>query len=811
MPIEAPDAEPTSRPRAERPTPGRTWLSLALLQVFALLGSVACSPEYYRDSADAEAHALVASANSTEQVPAELGEAPLEGPSLDVRTVGLTSWVDDYSSVPSPPSSPALDADSGVPSAAPASSPSAPSAESAASSSEAAPSSEAVPSSKSATSPDASTTSPETPPAGDAAELESTGTAPLDVEDDAAAPLSPLPTEARSAAAENENSGGGGGANPAGSAAQNDTSDTSDTEARSDPGAILPDEGSGDDDTSTLRSGPPPSDVPSSDVRPSELPSDPIVSDGDDDSVPGSAPRSGVGEEGALSELLDESLALGDGDVDQLIERLRSEAADLLAASAQGLPGATKVAARLISLADALRLAFANNREIHDAREAVYRSALDLSLAQHQFAPRFLGVLSGDFGRSSNGEESGGFGSAFTWNQLFASGARLSVRALSNATQFFTGNRREVAQNIFSATVTQPLLQGFGSEIVEEPLIQAERSLRYQVRSFQRFRQTLAVSVISEYYRVLEVRDRITNEYFNWASLVRNRERVVDLSSAGRIERLEVDQARQQELQAEARYASAVASYEGALDSFKVTLGIPVEEQIHLDPRELSTLVERGVESLPTDVETAVAAATVLRVDWKTARDRLEDAERRIVVRRDGLRAQLDVSAEAGLASGDGQDQKPFKFNANDYEYGVGFTLDLPFDRKAERNAYVESLIDYRSQQRELTLFEDNLRVTIRDALLTLEREIVNFPIQRQSVDLAQERVVSTTVLRQAGRASTRDVLESQDALIDARNALTSSLVSYTLARLSLYRDVGALRVSPEGSLTEQPIEAEIR
>jgi len=67
------------------------------------------------------------------------------------------------------------------------------------------------------------------------------------------------------------------------------------------------------------------------------------------------------------------------------------------------------------------------------------------------------------------------------------------------------------------------------------------------------------------------------------------------------------------------------------------------------------------------------------------------------------------------------------------------------------------------------------------------------------SLKLAAQRVDSTTELVQAGRADVRDLLEAQRSLLSAQNARTNALVDFTLARLDFLRDLGALKVQPDG------------
>jgi outer membrane protein TolC len=51
----------------------------------------------------------------------------------------------------------------------------------------------------------------------------------------------------------------------------------------------------------------------------------------------------------------------------------------------------------------------------------------------------------------------------------------------------------------------------------------------------------------------------------------------------------------------------------------------------------------------------------------------------------------------------------------------------------------------------------------------------------------------------EAGRAETRDLLEAQDALLNAQNSLTAARVDYRIAELEIQRDMGVLTVTDAG------------
>ena len=113
--------------------------------------------------------------------------------------------------------------------------------------------------------------------------------------------------------------------------------------------------------------------------------------------------------------------------------------------------------------------------------------------------------------------------------------------------------------------------------------------------------------------------------------------------------------------------------------------------------------------------------------------------------------------------------------------------------RLPERNSYRASLVTFESELRNFTLTLDDLKESIDQGLRTLEQGRQNYEIQKNALELANRRVVSTTMLLEAGRAEVRDLVDAQDAQIAAQNAVTSALVGYQQARLQLMLDIGAL------------------
>jgi len=459
------------------------------------------------------------------------------------------------------------------------------------------------------------------------------------------------------------------------------------------------------------------------------------------------------------------------------------------------LDGAVEDVGRL-SILDCLEIAAENNREYQSRKESLYLAALDVTLERWRLgyiadagaAADLVGV--GDEGQSASA------GADASLSRLLGSGARIVAGIGLGMLRLINVGDDWDATSTLSLSVTQPLLSGAGRRIVEEPLTQAERDLVYEVRSFERFRRTFAVDVASRVYRLLQQIDAVANEQSNFDNLVLIRRRNEALAQAGRLSDIQVDQASQDELRSSNRLLDQGARLGLQIDELKLFLGLPIEVELGLDPAELEGLVAQERAALELSEEEAVAFALGHRLDYLTALDQVDDSRRRVRVAADALRAGLDLAASASAPSKPG---KPARFNAHDASWGVGLDLELPVAKLPERNAYRATQIALEATRRNSEQLSDGIRVDLREALRDLEATREAYQIQENAVLLAERRVESARLKMEAGRADTRDILEAQEALLEAQNAATGALIDYTLARLALYRDMELLRVDASG------------
>jgi outer membrane protein TolC len=192
------------------------------------------------------------------------------------------------------------------------------------------------------------------------------------------------------------------------------------------------------------------------------------------------------------------------------------------------------------------------------------------------------------------------------------------------------------------------------------------------------------------------------------------------------------------------------------------------------------------------------------RLDLWEANGAVYDAQRKVVVAADALRAGLTLggSARYGGATGAGTD-RDIGLDPRRGRYSALLGLDLPIERTAERNNYRTSLINLEVATRNVQTLEDQIKSSLRSELRTLLQSRESLKISAESVVIAENSVRNEELSLQAGRVVIRDLLDAQDARLAAQNGLTAAIIQYRTAELQLQRDLDLLTITKEGLMQE--------
>lgn len=462
--------------------------------------------------------------------------------------------------------------------------------------------------------------------------------------------------------------------------------------------------------------------------------------------------------------------------------------------------------AKMLPLDDALETGITHGRDYLGQKEEVYLSALDLTLARYRLAPIFRAgedvawasdtrnaqVQQGVSDLVSTNTFSRNESAGFNW--LYKTGARISADFTRDFLRFTTGNR-SVNQSNLAVSVVQPLLEGAGTTVTLEALTQEERNLLYDLRRFADFRRAYVVDLVSDYYGVLRARDQVKNNYVAYEGFLKSVAQEEAFADEGRATKTEVGRLRQAALQSKSRWINSIRSYQNALDNYKITIGAPVNDSIVLDDSELRRL---RIKDPDISRDEAVEIAMVTRPDLATSADRVADAERQIKVAKNGLLPGLDISMDYRTVSDPGDTTPAINWDRRRWEGAVD--LDLPLDRKAERNIYRTSLIFLDRAKRSDDLARDRAKFDIYDGFRAIDQARINFEVAEQQVALAESRVEEQELRQELGQGDAQDLVDARIDLLNARNQRTSTVIDHTLARMRLWRDMGILYVSEDGS-----------
>lgn len=513
-----------------------------------------------------------------------------------------------------------------------------------------------------------------------------------------------------------------------------------------------------------------------------------------------------------------------------------------LAPSAATLPVQTAGVLR-IGLVDAQQIGARNSRDYQRAKERLFRAALALDLEQNEFRTTFSGLLSGavqsdgsgasddtdaaDDARAESAVASAVAGGA----RRFESGVRVVSHIAVDLACLLTQEHASSLGLLADASISVPLLRGAGARVAAAPLRQAEQNLVNEVWAFEQFRREFAVRIAAEYLGVLQSDGLVANIEENHRALSSAAARAGRLADAGRIPRYQHERALQDMLQARTRLLQAQKTQAAGLDDLKLSLGLPADARIALDPSELARLrgetnslaaaVSGEGPSAPgfgvvlgiadPEADRAIGVALAARPELRIAAGRVLQAERSVYVAADALGADVTVLGSGVLGA-----RRLTALSASEPDADLAMrrsvasgllTINLPFERTAERSAYRRSLLDLEGAVRDYQEAEDRVKLSVRNALRELRRSRRMVAVQAQAVAVATARVRGTELFLQSGRVTINEALDARESLLGAQNDFTGAVVSRRMAELALQRDLGTLRVTADGLWQETPLE----
>jgi outer membrane protein TolC len=454
-----------------------------------------------------------------------------------------------------------------------------------------------------------------------------------------------------------------------------------------------------------------------------------------------------------------------------------------------------------LTLQDSFRISQRSGREFLTAQERYLLAAIRLLSERHLWGPRFFNdtaaTLAGS-GDSGDFQHAAQVINTLRATQRLPYGGNIEAAWIWDATeqlrQQATGRYTQSSELALRADV--PLLRGAG-DVAREDLIQAERNLIYEARTFERFRREYLVSISSDYFDLLRSSATILNQERQLESLRKLDDATRARADAGRLEAFQTNLTSNQVLAATASLAGLREQYILQVERFKIRLGLPISQPLVLS-NELLNIPEPEVS-----LEEATRLALDYRLDLQNERDQLDDRERSVRNARNNLLPDLNLSGRVGVPTDPDEQEGGFKFSADDLDYSLSATLSLPLDRRIERLQLRATIIQLEQQQRDYEQQRDEVAVSVRSALRNVELARFQLTLAERQVEINRRRLRGQEL--QADTVEPQAIVDSNNELLDAENERDRAVTELRNAILNYLLESDQLRVARDGTLLRLP------
>ena len=131
--------------------------------------------------------------------------------------------------------------------------------------------------------------------------------------------------------------------------------------------------------------------------------------------------------------------------------------------------------------------------------------------------------------------------------------------------------------------------------------------------------------------------------------------------------------------------------------------------------------------------------------------------------------------------------------NSTSPDKGAGLSLNIPLRNRAAQAVQIRSELEYRQAQVRLQQIENQVGIEIRNAQYTVQQNRSSVDAARAALDLARESLAAEQKKYQFGTSTTTLVLQYQSGLATAQSTLVNALVAYEKSRVELDRATGLL------------------
>lgn len=456
----------------------------------------------------------------------------------------------------------------------------------------------------------------------------------------------------------------------------------------------------------------------------------------------------------------------------------------------------------VLSLDDSVRLALANNTNIHIDHYQIETAENNLQRVYAPFDPLLTSSFSDQRAKSPTSTQLQGASilnsltqeTQIGYSQTFQTGTSFqgSFIANKNSTNSTFNFLNPSTSTTLEFNVTQPLLRNRGLFPNRAPILIAQRNLKQAHASFLANVNNIILQIISSYWNVVLARDNLSVQQKSLDEAQKSYDHDKKALSLGALPPLDIYRSESQVASRRVGVIQAEYSVKQAEDQFRQDIGadlVPAIRALDLD----MTDQPQPVGELPTmDIPTALARAIANRPELEAAHQQLAADELSIRLAHNNLKPDLELSGfywgnglngfEAGVVNtGIGTSlSQSFRFTFP--AYGATLSLALPIKNHGAEANLADSLVSRRRDQYQERGTNQNISLEVTNAVHALEATKLGMEAAKVAVDLARDTLHADERKYELGAEPVFFVLDAQTQLAQAELNLIQSEVNFQLA-----------------------------
>jgi|GEM_PF-1436518 len=320
-------------------------------------------------------------------------------------------------------------------------------------------------------------------------------------------------------------------------------------------------------------------------------------------------------------------------------------------------------------------------------------------------------------------------------------------------------------------SLTQPLGRGAGEGANTWSLRQAENSLALARFGLDDASRNVRYLTYLQYYDLVAQRKALEVRRLNLTVAIKLLERNSERHKVGLAIRADVLQAENNVLTQKSRMVEAQRAYLDGLDGLALLLGVS-------EPLDIAPGVELETPPVELDPEK----------DWEQAREasarirELETQVRNLEIelgfRRSELRADVDLSLGYGRQGEDTAIGGAYR-NLDNESYSLGLNYNLPWGKRATKSRLSQVEDDLAISRTNLEEANQSLRQEWEALYRELDSKRDQIALAQSTVRVAEENYNIQVERNRVGLASTLDVIQAQESLLEAQLSALNAQVAY--------------------------------